>query len=81
MRGGVGRSWEIFLSLVIIEGSNTQGKSLRKNLYQAYDVQVFLRIVDLLACWKWHVCVSFLPKKKIAFTHARILHFGKSGTP
>ncbi len=47
-----------------IEGSNTQGKSLSKNLYQAYDVQVLLRIVDLLACWKWHVCVNFPPKKK-----------------
>ncbi len=57
------RSREVFLSLVTIEGSNTQGKSLRKNLYQAYDVRVFLRIVDLLACQKWHACISFPPKK------------------
>jgi hypothetical protein len=38
------------LSLGNIKGSNRQGKSLRKILYQAYDMQVFLRIVNLLAC-------------------------------
>jgi hypothetical protein len=33
-------------------GFNTQGKRLHKNLYQAYEVQVFLRIVD---SWYSHV--------------------------
>ncbi len=37
-----------FLSSGNIEGSNTQGKSTCKILYQAYDVRIFLRIVDLL---------------------------------
>ncbi len=59
--GGVGM---FFTSLEKIEGSNPQGKSLHKILYQAYDVQVFLRIVNLLAFQKWHTCVSLLPKEK-----------------
>jgi hypothetical protein len=51
MGGGVGM---LLTSLGKIEGSNPQGqgKSLRKILYQAYDVHVFLRIENLLACQK-----------------------------
>ncbi len=69
-----GRSHEVFcfLSSVIIEGSNTQGKSLRKNLYQAYDVQAFLRVVDLLACQKWHACISFPLKKKCIYSRTHL---------
>ncbi len=46
-----GGSWDVLVSSgKILDGSNPQGKSLCKFLYLAYEVQVFLRIVNLLAC-------------------------------
>ncbi len=62
---GGGESGEFFVSSGKIEGSDPQGESQVRIFYQAYDVQVFLRIVNLRPCWKWLVCVNFPPNEKI----------------
>ncbi len=55
----------LFFPLGKIEVSDSQGESLRKILYQAYDMSIFLKFVDMSTNFKsvdLSICRFFPPK-------------------
>jgi hypothetical protein len=49
----------------MIEGSDSQGESLRKKLYQAYHMLQKVKSVDMSTCRHFQICRVFPPEKKL----------------